>query len=675
MHSYYQNITVYGQVTVVNMRKQSFTLKTRSEDEFLIGVDRGTSFSVLTNIDSLDRDRLAAPEDIPGKQGEGTSQWNLAKFVKEGSYLTVSGVYSEDGTAKCFQARSVIVPYCGHQDEYVFERTHWWIDQVSLMADRWLDELFDSTRSYTIDDFSKLYRTNLNITGHRTDDKIQECATLSRLIYGLSSAYLMTGSERYLMAASAGVQYQRQSYRSLTHDGKYCFWAFGRRITEDGVKLVIPSENEDDKGAIPLYEQIYALAGLAQYYRITQDSAVLEDILRTIKAFQDFYHDDESAREKGFPGHGGYFSHLDYATMRPDTPGLGDNMLRKNWNSIGDHIPAYLINVLLSVDPVPKRNDNAKMLEFRDVCRSMLEETTRLIIDKFPDRSGKSNYVNERFKADFTPDHSWKWQENRGIVGHNLKIAWNLTRVGFYFQTLARAEHRDKEKYETLAAECLNLAKDIGEKMSVHGLDMVRGGVFDAVERCPSNGMPVEFTWSCTKDFWQQEQGILAYLILHGADPEGKDDWLGLARECMMFWNCFFSDRDRQGIYFRTTEDGLPIIYGMYGKKGGHSVSCYHAFELNYLAHLYIRAYVVNSAQRGEDADFCLYYRVSANCGQDSINVVPDFFPPGKVRIEKITVNGIDRTADLKPNSTDDYQVRLESSMFDVEMAVQFAST
>ena len=32
--------------------------------------------------------------------------------------------------------------------------------------------------------------------------------------------------------------------------------------------------------------------------------------------------------------------------------------------------------------------------------------------------------------------------------------------------------------------------------------------------------MPTQFAWGATKDFWQQEQGILAYLILYGATEQ-----------------------------------------------------------------------------------------------------------------------------------------------------------
>jgi hypothetical protein len=37
--------------------------------------------------------------------------------------------------------------------------------------------------------------------------------------------------------------------------------------------------------------------------------------------------------------------------MRPDRNQNPNNNLKKNWNSVGDHIPAYLINLLLSLDP------------------------------------------------------------------------------------------------------------------------------------------------------------------------------------------------------------------------------------------------------------------------------------------------------------------------------------
>ena len=327
---------------------------------------------------------------------------------------------------------------------YLFEETHWWPTQVTQMADRILDHLFDAKRSYTIDDFSEFYRTNLNILGQATDETVQECAVLSRLLYDLSSAYMMTGAERYLMAARAAANYLREAFRSLSHDGRYCFWAYGRRRNmqgERGEYLLFASQGPDDQGTIPLYEQIYALAGLTQFYRITLDWEVLEDIRRTINSFQDFFWDSPQATEKGFAGQGGYYSHLDPATMRPDTMRDGtaaaENRSRKNWNSVGDHIPAYLVNLILSLEPLPLSEVRREFAPLLERCHGILEETSSLICEKFPDP--KSDFVCERFHADWSPDLAYRWQQNRAVVGHDLKIAWNLTRCAYYFQTPRRA--------------------------------------------------------------------------------------------------------------------------------------------------------------------------------------------------------------------------------------------
>src|SRR3972149_6193871 len=105
------------------------------------------------------------------------------------------------------------------------------------------------------------------MTGAKTGDR-QETDTISRLIYGLSTAYHMTGEDRFLKAAETGGEYLREH----------------------------------------------------------------------------FQHRD--------PAEGGYWSHVDPITIEGTSDALGRNRARKNWNSVGDHIPAYLINAWLAVgDP------------------------------------------------------------------------------------------------------------------------------------------------------------------------------------------------------------------------------------------------------------------------------------------------------------------------------------
>lgn len=660
---YTQENTLLGVVARVDPDNASFVIRCQSCGEILAKAGVTTNFSTLTNIDALNCDRIPNPPEYdPSRPSD-----QVRKYIHENDMLFVEGVEIENDGVRRFDART-ITRLTNAQGGFFFENSHWWLTQMARLADQWLDDLFQDRRTFEWDDFAELYRTNLNILGQPTDNVTQECATLSRLIYGLSSCYLLTGGERYLQAARAGVKYQRETFRSLSHDGQYCFWMFGKRKCDGVTKFLIPSENPDDSGTIPLYEQIYALAGLCQYYRITQDWEALEDIRRTVRTFQKFYWDSV---ETGITRTGGYFSHIDYATLRPDVDALGQNKLRKNWNSIGDHIPAYLVNLILALEPLPRGGeDHDGAEELLRICKGILEETSRLILTKFPDPDSK--FVNERFHADWTPDHNWGWQQNRGIVGHNFKIAWNMTRVANYYRRQAAQSSSHSEPraiaQRNFAGDLEKLAQQLISNMTSVGIDQVRGGCFDAMERNPSGGLPIEFAWSNTKDFWQQEQAILAYLIVYGTTRD--ENHLRLAREMMGFWNQFFVDRDNHGVYFRVEADGSPVIKGGYGQKAGHAVAGYHAFELNYLAHSYICTYVQPGPGRTmDDQTFCLYFRPDAGARHTTLNVLPDFVPPDSLRITSIMVNGVPRTN----FSPDNFQIELHQRELGAQVIVEFA--
>ena len=640
------SLTVLGTVKSVDLPRARCELSLRTGDTLTVQFGTETAFSVLTNIDNMNLDKVPEPSDAPANDlGR-----RMAKYIRQGDTVYVRGILQEHKGERRFDGRQVTLLH-HRQGRFVFEETHWWLTQTARLADAWLDDLFGDTRSYRWDDFSALYRTNLNIVGGATDDNLQAVATLSRLIYGLSSSYLLTGDNRYRAAAAAGVEFQRSAFRSLSHDSRHVFWAYGRRKRLNDTVLIMASEASDDWNSIALYEQIYALAGMTQYYRISNDPAVLDDISRTITVFNEFFLDDKGVNPD-FPGLDGYFSHIDPVTMRPDTPALGPRQMRKNWNSVGDHIPAYLLNLLLALDPLPQ-GANPQVDRLQRICKDMLDRTTRLIIEKLPDR--EVPYVNERFFADWKPDHSWGWQQDRAIVGHDYKIAWNLTRVANYYHASGR--HQEAET-------AMTLARRLGSSMRVSGADLLRGGCWDAIERHPSPGQPFDFVWGNTKDFWQQEQAILANLILYGYTKE--PEYLDHSRMMSAFWNAFFLDRDRQGVYFRVSENGIPIVEGDYANKSGYSIAGYHTFELNYLAHIYTRAYVGPTA--GTDDAFCIYFRPCEESHFRSINVAPDALKPGSVEIDNVYVRG----RPYKNFIPDRFQIPLEDSDRGAEVVVGF---
>lgn len=689
MKNNFSSMTVTGIVTAVSSKNASMTLQLLSGDVFEVTVAKQTWYEVLRNVGDENRDRVPEPkdpevEDTIGKRDEAADKpmWDarrkLIKYIRPRIMVSIRGVSSQNDDKFTFSARRIVLMH-SMPDNYGWEQTHWWLQQINTLFEQWMDVLFEHKRELTENDFAYFYRTNLDLFGGKTADDKQEGATMSRFLYGLSSSYLLTGNDRAFSAAKACAKYMINAFSILSHDRMYCFWKFARKQDGKSTKDIIGSQNGDDQGSYALYEQIYALAGLTQYYRITQDTNILFYITRTINSFEKFFRDTYREGDECFTGKGGYFSHIDPVTMRPDSDALGNNKMRKNWNSIGDHIPAYMVNLLLALDPLPDTSGNDdSWKKLLDLCRDIFDDCVDNILEHFPPKDG-SKFVNERFMADWKPDHEWGWQQNRGIVGHNLKISWNLTRCGHYYIYLAEKARIDgnkevENKHRSKADQCYETSISLGHNMAEVGVDLVRGGIFDALERNPSNGMPTEFAWETTKDFWQQEQAILAYYIMSGINKDKEDDidrerFLELARSCTAFWNLYFVDQDNRKIYFRTTESGAPVVQDGFGIQGGHAIAGYHSFELNYLAHLYIRTYVPQVG--GGDDSFCLTFRPRCSDGMKSLNVLPDFFRPGDLKIMGVRIDGLPR----KVQEPHRFQIDICGLSEDSEVEVEFLAT
>ena len=281
---------------------------------------------------------------------------------------------------------------------------------------------------------------------------------------------------------------------------------------------------------------------------------------------------------------------------------LGQNSGRKNWNSVGDHAPAYLINVYLATGA--------------ERYADFLEYTFDTITARFPDYE-HSPFVQEKFFADWSKDQSWGWQQNRAVVGHNLKIAWNLMRMHSL---------RPKPEYK-------QLAEKIADVMPAAGSDRQRGGWYDVVDRQVEDGRTYHrFAWHDRKAWWQQEQGILAYLILAGTI--GGKDYRKVAQQSSAFYNAWFLDTELGGVYFNVLANGLPYALGTERGKGSHSMSGYHAFELAFLATVYTNLLITK-----EPLD--LHFKpMPGGFADGKLRVLPDILPPESVRISECWIDG-----------------------------------
>lgn len=512
---------------------------------------------------------------------------NIKKLLVPGQYVFVYGIFYPQAGGHFFEAKVIDFPGKG-PEKYRFEEPDWWSRQAKSIANFFIKAQFGEGREVDY----RNYRTTIELGGAKKGDYRQETDTISRLVYGFASTFMLTGEDIFLEAAEKGTAYLREHMRFYDTDENIVYWYHGIDVKGEKEHKVFASEFGDDYEAIPMYEQIYALAGPTQTYRINGDTAIMKDIKMTIDLFDRFFID----REKE-----GYFSHIDPITLDPRSESLGRNRARKNWNSVGDHAPAYLINLWLSTyDP-----------KYKD----FLEYTADCIEKYFPDYDN-SPFVQERFFEDWSHDKTWGWQQDNAVVGHNLKIAWNLMRINSLVP---------KDKY-------VNFARKIAKIMPEVGMDTQRGGWYDVMERTLGPGEEFHrFAWHDRKAWWQQEQGILAYEILYGIlkDPE----YLKYARESAAFYNTFFLDHDDGAVYFNVLNNGLPYLLGTERLKGSHSMSGYHSIELAYLATIYTN--LLNTKQPVD-----LYFKPLENGFPDGVlRVQPDILPSGSAYISDVWID------------------------------------
>ena len=562
--------TIAGYIDHFDSEARLLKLHTADDREFEVSLNGDPSAELMRNLDE------------PYIDASG----HIDEMLSPGRFLFVYGVhYPENGGV--FEAKRLVFLGRGAED-YRFEEGSWWIKQIESLAAFYRKAQFGDGPV----DFSE-YRTQIHLGGGKTASHVQETDTISRLVYGMASAYLLTGKDEYLEVAERGTEYLRKHMRVVDAEDDVVYWYHGIQVDGDSERKLFTSEFGDDYDAIPMYEQIYALAGPIQTYRVTGDVRIKNDADATIRLFDKFFVDREQ---------GGYFSHVDPILFSPDHESLGENANRKNWNSVGDHAPAYLINLYLATG-------EQRYADF-------LEYTFDTIADKFPDYKN-SPFVQERFHRDWSHDTAHSWQQNRAVVGHNLKIAWNLMRMNSL---------KEKPVYQ-------ELARQIGQLMPEVGSDQQRGGWYDVVERVKGeNEEQYRFAWHDRKAWWQQEQAILAYLILHGT--VGDAGFRSEARQAEAFYNTFFLDHDEGAVYFNVLASGTPYLLGTERLKGSHSMSMYHSAELCYLAAVYNNLLI-----NGRAMDF--HFKPDPSDLPDRIlRVSPDLLPAGSITIESVEIDG-----------------------------------
>jgi hypothetical protein len=268
--------TIAGYVTDFSLREKKFKLKTSDDREFTITLMSNTYARFARNL------------------GEGyqdaTGQINHLLALPRQMVFAYGTFYPGNGNS-IFEAQWLVFPGSG-PGNYRHEEPNWWINQIDSIAHSYLKWQFN----HPSDPINyKNYRTMLHLAGVKQGDYLQETDTISRLVYGFASAYLLTGKDEFLEGAEAGTNYLRDHMRFVDQDEDVVYWYHGVKVDATGDKetKLLTSEFGDDYDSIPMYEQIYALAGPTQTMRITGDPRIMSDIDKTLNLFEKFYKDKD----------------------------------------------------------------------------------------------------------------------------------------------------------------------------------------------------------------------------------------------------------------------------------------------------------------------------------------------------------------------------------------------
>lgn len=233
----------------------------------------------------------------------------------------------------------------------------------------------------TIDKKGGGFFTDISNTGKNGWNRLKYPRMISRLVYGFSVAYLLSGDEKYLGFAKHGMDYLEK----YGWDKEYGGW-----FTE------LDAKNRPTVTTKDLFDETYGNLGPIFYYYVTGSEAALRLVQKTHWLLKENAWDKENQ---------GYYAMVNRDWSVSDTT--------KSFNSQIDTATAYLIYYYLMT------KDPALLADLKDIGAVAVNRM-------FDPQTG---YIRERFGREWNYLGSYLGDKDQIDIGHNLKTAWVLLRI------------------------------------------------------------------------------------------------------------------------------------------------------------------------------------------------------------------------------------------------------
>jgi mannobiose 2-epimerase len=320
------------------------------------------------------------------------------------------------------------------------------------------------------------------------DDQPRGALLTSRILWTFSAAHRRHPDPAYLEMA-------RYAYEDLT-----------KRFVDPTHGGVIWSVNPDQTPADTrkqIYGQVFAIYGLAEYFRATGDQTALAQAISIYRLV------DEHARDAV---HGGYFDALDREWHR-----LGVNMLGPAPKTQNSHIHILeAFTNLLRVWP-----DGG----LRERQRELIELIMHRIIDP------RTNHLVLFMQDDWTP------VGDEVSYGHDIELSWLLVEAA---EVLGDQELLARVKTKALAMAAVTMAQ---------GLDQDGGMYNEGTNHGPTN---------TNKDWWEQAEAAVGFLNAY--QLSGDLRYFTQAQASWKFIQTYLVDRRQGDWHSQLRRDGSPVL-------------------------------------------------------------------------------------------------------------------
>lgn len=219
------------------------------------------------------------------------------------------------------------------------------------------------------------FYTNVNEDGSVSDTADKYTRMHSRILFGFTAAYLLSGEDKYL-------DYAKHAFDFID---EYCY-----DRENGGWQTSVDARGTPNSGNKNLFDLTYGNLGPVYYYFATGNKKAIRFVSDTHNLMLKYAYDAE---------YGGFFSYVGADWRRATS--------LKSFNAQIDTFTAYLLYYYLATK--------------EPALLKLIKNHADTVVSKMIDN--KTFYVGENFSYD------WEWLENTLWAGHNLKTGWVLARV------------------------------------------------------------------------------------------------------------------------------------------------------------------------------------------------------------------------------------------------------